>query len=431
MDPDIRPQDDLFGHVNGRWLDEEEIPADRSSWGPFVQLADQAEQHVHAIIEELARQGWRRPGLDEDRRPLPLASWTRSRSRPRARSRSGRCSRRPPTLRDVRDLAAFLGDFERNGGGGLFASYVDNDDRNAERNIVYVRQGGLGPAGRDLLPRRQVRRDPREVRRAPRAACSASSGTTTRPAPPRPCCALETRLAEGHWERAATRDVIKTYNLKTLAELKDALPGLRLGRLGPQPRRQPRHARRGRASGSRRTSRTSRTCSTETPIEDWRTWMAAQVVRAAAPYLSERVRRGELRLLRPHPQRHARAAGPLEARRRAGRGRDRRGRRPRVRRAALPAALQGDDGRAGRQPDRGLPPLDHRPRLDERGDQAAGVREARHLPPKIGYPDEVARLLDAEVLPRRPGRQRGRVLVVRDRAPAGARSAHRSTATSG
>ena len=42
MNPDIRPQDDLFGHVNGRWLEDEEIPADKSSWGPFVQLADQS-----------------------------------------------------------------------------------------------------------------------------------------------------------------------------------------------------------------------------------------------------------------------------------------------------------------------------------------------------------------------------------------------------
>ena len=28
MDPAVRPQDDLFGHVNGRWLDTEEIPDD-------------------------------------------------------------------------------------------------------------------------------------------------------------------------------------------------------------------------------------------------------------------------------------------------------------------------------------------------------------------------------------------------------------------
>src|SRR4029077_7576273 len=57
MDLDIRPQDDLFGHVNGRWLDEAEIPVDRSSWGPFVELTDQSEQQVHAIIESLAASG--------------------------------------------------------------------------------------------------------------------------------------------------------------------------------------------------------------------------------------------------------------------------------------------------------------------------------------------------------------------------------------
>ena len=67
MNPAIRPQDDLFGHVNGTWLDEAEIPADRSSWGPFVQLADVAEEQVHAIIEDLtARSAAGETGLSED-----------------------------------------------------------------------------------------------------------------------------------------------------------------------------------------------------------------------------------------------------------------------------------------------------------------------------------------------------------------------------
>ena len=68
MNPDIRPQDDLFGHVNGRWLDEAEIPADKSSWGAFIALADSAEQQVRDIITELAA----RPadGLDEDERKI-------------------------------------------------------------------------------------------------------------------------------------------------------------------------------------------------------------------------------------------------------------------------------------------------------------------------------------------------------------------------
>ena len=47
VDDDARPQDDLFGHVNGAWLDTAEIPGDRSSWGPFVMLAETAEPGRH------------------------------------------------------------------------------------------------------------------------------------------------------------------------------------------------------------------------------------------------------------------------------------------------------------------------------------------------------------------------------------------------
>ena len=68
MNLDIRPQDDLFGHVNGRWLEDTEIPSDKSSWGAFIALADAAEQQVRDIITELAD----RPAdqLDDDERKI-------------------------------------------------------------------------------------------------------------------------------------------------------------------------------------------------------------------------------------------------------------------------------------------------------------------------------------------------------------------------
>src|SRR4051794_41892011 len=85
MDPDIRPQDDLFRHVNGRWRETTEIPADRSAWGAFVALADQSEARVRQIIERLAG-GTHEPGsnaqkigdlvtsfMDEERIQAPSA----------------------------------------------------------------------------------------------------------------------------------------------------------------------------------------------------------------------------------------------------------------------------------------------------------------------------------------------------------------------
>ncbi len=168
MDTTIRPQDDLFGHVNGRWLEQVEIPSDRSSWGPFVELADVAEQQVHAIIEELAAAD--RETLTEDARKI--ADLYRSFMDTDTIAERGSRPLQPLVaavegLRDVRDLAAFLGEFERLGGFGLFGSYVDTDAKNSDRYLLNIIQGGLGPARRVVLPRRQVRRDPREVRRVP------------------------------------------------------------------------------------------------------------------------------------------------------------------------------------------------------------------------------------------------------------------------
>src|ERR1700747_1214160 len=52
LDPGIRPQDDLFRHVNGRWLARTTIPADRARDSTFRILADQAENAVREIVEE-------------------------------------------------------------------------------------------------------------------------------------------------------------------------------------------------------------------------------------------------------------------------------------------------------------------------------------------------------------------------------------------
>lgn len=54
VDAGIRVQDDLFGHVNGAWLETHEIPADRSTDGAFYALRDAAEETVRTIVEECA-----------------------------------------------------------------------------------------------------------------------------------------------------------------------------------------------------------------------------------------------------------------------------------------------------------------------------------------------------------------------------------------
>ena len=54
MDKSVNPGDDFFTYVNGVWLKETEIPADRSTFGGFSVLADESQANVRAIVEESA-----------------------------------------------------------------------------------------------------------------------------------------------------------------------------------------------------------------------------------------------------------------------------------------------------------------------------------------------------------------------------------------
>src|SRR3954469_20928116 len=60
VDPGTRPQDDLFGHVNGKYVQTHVIPDDRAQDGAFRALRDRAEADVRAIVDEAAGE----PGTD-------------------------------------------------------------------------------------------------------------------------------------------------------------------------------------------------------------------------------------------------------------------------------------------------------------------------------------------------------------------------------
>ncbi len=296
MDLDTRPQDDLFGHVNGAWLEETEIPSDRSSWGPFVQLADQAEEDVRVIITELAASvspdgGSARAGGEDARKIADLFNSFMDTERVEA---AGIAPAQPlidavAGLRDVRDLAAFLGEFERVGGYGLFGSYVDTDDRQSDRYLFHLVQGGLG------LPDESYYRDDKfaEIRTAYLAYLERllTLGGHADPAgAAQRVLDLDTALARGHWERAETRDVQKTYNRLTGEELKALCPAFDWdayitnlgGHLdGPQATiaevvvRQPSYLEH------------LSTVLDATPVETWRDWFTSRVLRSAAPYLAD------------------------------------------------------------------------------------------------------------------------------------------------
>ncbi len=52
IDPEVRPQDDFFRYVNGKWLKTTEIPPDKTRYGSFTILHDKAMEDVRSIVEK-------------------------------------------------------------------------------------------------------------------------------------------------------------------------------------------------------------------------------------------------------------------------------------------------------------------------------------------------------------------------------------------
>lgn len=284
MDPSVRPQDDLFGHVNGRWLETAEIPPDRSAWGAFHVLAEEAEQQVRAIIEGCAETD-AEPGTNPQKIGALYTSFMDE-------DRAERLGADPirgdlaelAGIASMEELVAFIGRLERDGGSGFFGGYVKPDDKNSERYLLNVVQGGLG------LPDKSYYLEEKfgEVREAYRRHLASMFGLIGYDDPTTAAAqvmAVESRLAEGHWDRAETRDVLRTYNLTTSAELERLAPAFGWSgwaqALGGDAQtiaevvvRQPSYLEH------------LSVALTEVDLEDWKAWTAIRVVRAFSPYLS-------------------------------------------------------------------------------------------------------------------------------------------------
>src|SRR5580698_4748240 len=67
VDRSVRPQDDIYRYLNGKWLDTFQLPADKALYGQFAHITDTTQDQLHGIVEDLVRQG---AGADADVRKM-------------------------------------------------------------------------------------------------------------------------------------------------------------------------------------------------------------------------------------------------------------------------------------------------------------------------------------------------------------------------
>src|SRR5690349_8438009 len=223
MDTAVKPGDDFYKYVNGKWLATFKMPADKTRYGVFDALRDKSEDDVHTILDELAKtppaDGVQKKVLDLFNSWMDEATLETRGVEPLKADLDKINAAKTKT-----DIMKLMGEIDYSGPVGM---YISPDPADPTKYVVNITQSGLG------MPNRDYYLDDNERFKGYRGAYktyvskvfellgdkdAAKSADTV--------IALETKLAKVHWSPEKQRDVQATNNPVDRAGLKKMIPGM-------------------------------------------------------------------------------------------------------------------------------------------------------------------------------------------------------------
>jgi len=227
FDRSVRPQDDLYRFVGGNWLANTDIPADKSNYGSFIILDDQAQDEVRQLIVAASEQASRPTGSDAQKAgDFYLSYMDTARVESLGLTPLAGEIAQIDAIATPHDVARYIGYSQRIGVAQPFGWYSSPDSKNSTMYLAAIGQNGL------TMPDRDYYLSPEEKFAQFRAKFAvyveqmlARAGERNAKSAAARIAALETRLANYQWTNVQNRDPVKTYNPMTLPEYQKLAPG--------------------------------------------------------------------------------------------------------------------------------------------------------------------------------------------------------------
>lgn len=289
FDTSVRPQDDFYRYVNGKWLDTANIPADKSRFGVFMELRDKSEKQLADIMNDLMKDTAIKPGTDAQRIHDLYASFMNE-------AKLEALAQKPlrddlaliEATHDATRLPTLMARLARQGINMPMLVFVHPDNRDSTHYAPDLFQGGLELPDRDYYLKDGEDGTYKKIRDAYLNHIVMMLTLEGLPQPAQSAkliLALETSLAQAHWDKVSNRDPVKTYNKFLVANLESVAPQFDwngfLQTAGVKGK-----------SDFLLISQPSYITETakllqEVPLSTWKIYLKWKVISAAAPYLSK------------------------------------------------------------------------------------------------------------------------------------------------
>jgi putative endopeptidase len=225
MDTTVKPGDNFDAYVNGLWVKNTKIPADKPSYGIGYIIYDKSIEDVKAIIENASKGNFAN-GSDQQK----IGDFYGAFMDTIARERIGITPllseyKKIDSINNYTDLAAYFGYANTLGYNIPFSLSIDVDYKNPKQYMLQTWQGGIGLPDREYYFLEDSKS--KEIRNKYAAHIEKMlqlGGLTNSAALAPKIMALETTLASNHMKKEETRDIVKLYNKYEINNLKQLMP---------------------------------------------------------------------------------------------------------------------------------------------------------------------------------------------------------------
>ncbi len=227
MDSSVKPGDNFFLFVNGKWLKNTEIPATESGVGAFLDLYNRTKTNIKSILEDVSKNGQTVGSIEQKVGDLYASGMDSV-----TIEKLGYEPLKPTfasiaAIKNAKDVMGFLGTQLTENNSILFQPFVAADDKNSSMNILVFYQSGLGMPDRDYY----LKSDPATaaIQKAYQTYIQKTlqlTGSDSAAAKKQMLAIynLEKQIALSHKTNVELRDPQSNYNKKAITDLQKAMP---------------------------------------------------------------------------------------------------------------------------------------------------------------------------------------------------------------